>query len=341
MTLTHQQKFYQFLDENPQVCNSVLTSEEISDIVSIYNGPCPSTSGAERQRYYRVRKRYVVKRTLHSLTTLYVEDPPNLLRVIPKDELFDLFEKVHCDGEKHLGRDRLFFELRKSYAGFSRKMVLAFVGMCQECQLQRSKKTLKSVVVKPIQSSDFASRGQVDLIDMQATGEVNSPYNFLLVYQDHLTKFIVLRPLKSKTAAEVTSTLLDIFCLIGAPHILQSDNGKEFRNVNLAAMIRDIWPGCKIVHGRPRYPQSQGSVERVNEEIKKVLSALMRKNNDPRWVKYVSLAQHSINTSPHSTLEYRSPYRVLFGREPNRGLEDMGIPDNIANDITTEEEMNL
>ena len=75
--------------------------------------------------------------------------------------------------------------------------MLAFVGMCQECQLQKSKKSIKSVVTKPIRSSDFASRGQVDLIDMQASGETNLPYNFLLVYQDHLTKFVVLRPLKS------------------------------------------------------------------------------------------------------------------------------------------------
>ena len=213
--------------------------------------------------------------------------------------------------------------------------------MCPECQLQKSKKSLKSTVTKPIRSSDFASRGQVDLIDMQTSRAMNEPYNFLLVYQDHLTKFIVLRPLKRKTAAEVTSILLDIFCLIGPPHILQSDNGKEFKNIDLAKMIRELWPGCKTVNGRPRHPQSQGSVERVNKEIKKVLGALMRKNNDPCWVKYVPIAQHSINTSPHSTLENYSPYRVLFGREPTKGLAALGIPDNIASDLTTEEKLNM
>ena len=89
---------------------------------------------------------------------------------------------------------------------------------------------------------------------MQTSRAMNEPYNFLLVYQDHLTKFIVLRPLKKKTAAEVTSILLDIFCLIGPPHILQSDKGKEFKNIDLAKMIRELWPGCKTVNGRPRHP---------------------------------------------------------------------------------------
>jgi hypothetical protein len=48
-----------------------------------------------------------------------------------------------------------------------------------------------------------------------------------LHYEDHLTKFAVLRPLTSKLAAEVGFQLLDIFLLFGAPHILQSDNGRE------------------------------------------------------------------------------------------------------------------
>ena len=46
------------------------------------------------------------------------------------------------------------------------------------------------------------------------------------MYQDHLTKFVVLRPIKSKTAMEVSPTLLDIFCLLGPPNILQRNGGK-------------------------------------------------------------------------------------------------------------------
>ena len=115
---------------------------------------------------------------------------------------------------------------------------------------------------------------------------------------------------------------------------------REFKNINLATMIREKWPECKIVHGKPRHPQSQGSVERVNREIKKVLGSLMRNNNDQCWMKYVNTTQYSINTSPHSTLENKTPYRVLFGRDHVGGLESFGIPEEIAVDVTTEEEIN-
>jgi hypothetical protein len=51
-----------------------------------------------------------------------------------------------------------------------------------------------------------------------------------MTYQDHLTKFVALRALKTKTAKEVADNLIGIFCERGSPVLLQSDNGKEFCN---------------------------------------------------------------------------------------------------------------
>ena len=75
---------------------------------------------------------------------------------------------------------------------------------------------------------DMNSRGQVDLIDMQS--QADGEFKWILVYQDHLTKIVQLRATKSKRAAEVAYHLLDIFCIFGAPAILQSDNRREFAN---------------------------------------------------------------------------------------------------------------
>jgi len=59
----------------------------------------------------------------------------------------------------------------------------------------------------------------------QADGE----YRFIMVYQDHVTKFVQIRALKTKRAEEVAKHI-DIFCIFGAPIILQSANGREFVN---------------------------------------------------------------------------------------------------------------
>ncbi|KAH0810939.1 hypothetical protein GEV33_011852 [Tenebrio molitor] len=133
----------------------------------------------------------------------------------------------------------------------------------------------KGLVVAPILSNHMNSRCQIDLIDMQT--EPDRDYRFILNYQDHLTKFTILKPLKTKTAEEVAYNVMDIFCIFGAPFILQSDNGREFSNKIIEA-FKDLWPGLKLVHGKPRHSQSQGSVERSNQDVRDMLVAWMLDN---------------------------------------------------------------
>ena len=95
-----------------------------------------------------------------------------------------------------------------------------------------------------------------------------TPYRFLMVYLDHFTKKINLTPLKRKSGEEVTEALLDIFCGSGPPHILHSDNGREFSNQLLFSTQAERLPTIKLVHGKPQHPESQGAVERANRDNK-------------------------------------------------------------------------
>ena len=49
----------------------------------------------------------------------------------------------------------------------------------------------------------------MDLIDFQSL-KTSLGFKWVMQYQDHFTKFCVLRPLKSKCAAEVALNLIDI-----------------------------------------------------------------------------------------------------------------------------------
>lgn len=75
--------------------------------------------------------------------------------------------------------------------------------------MKAKKNTTASLTVKPIRSSDYLSRNQIDLIDCQAYAD--GEYKFILNVQDHFTKVVHLRALKTKTAAEVAWNLLEIF----------------------------------------------------------------------------------------------------------------------------------
>ena len=99
------------------------------------------------------------------------------------------------------------------YANITRDSIELYKSLCVQCQQKPKRATTKGVVVKPILSKDYGSRVQIDLIDMQSM--CKGSYRWIMVYQDHLTKYCVLRPLTSKRAAEVAWQLLDIFLLLG------------------------------------------------------------------------------------------------------------------------------
>ena len=98
---------------------------------------------------------------------------------------------------------------------------------------------------------------------------------WILVYQDHLTKFVHVRPVKSKRVPEIAYQLLGIFSILGAPRILQSDNGREFVN-SIINKLNETWVGLKLVHGKPRQNQSQRSVEQINRDREDVLTVWLR-----------------------------------------------------------------
>lgn len=139
--------------------------------------------------------------------------------------------------------------------------------MCKVCNLRKNQKHAR-LVVKPIKSKDFNVREQMDLTDFQSCPD--GEFKWLLNYQDHSTKFLYLRPLKTKQAVEVAFELLKIFLEQGAPFILQSDNGREF-TAGIIKELVTLWPECKIIHGRPRHLQSQGFVERSNQDVEQML----------------------------------------------------------------------
>ena len=170
------------------------------------------------------------------------------------DEIFDKLDHIHHSEDIHCGIIRLYKHIVQHYHGITEEICGFYVSTCQTCYLKKAKKSIKSIVTKPIKSTDYLSRGQVDLVDlsdmnpvMNVSPDGKTPYKYLLVYIDHFTKKLSLAPLINKTAYEVCEALLDIFCEQGPPHILHSDNGREFCNELLFSMLESNWPSVKIV----------------------------------------------------------------------------------------------
>ncbi|XP_011858666.1 PREDICTED: KRAB-A domain-containing protein 2-like [Vollenhovia emeryi] len=108
----------------------------------------------------------------------------------------------------------------------------------------------------------------------------------------------------------------------------------------MAAVIHElvsIWPHCRIVHGRPRHPQSQGSVERSNADVENMLRAWMIDNDSTNWSRGCYEVQWQKNTSRHRVIN-RSPYEALLGPIKN-SIRNTYLPDEILNSLKTEEDL--
>jgi hypothetical protein len=124
-------------------------------------------------------------------------------------------------------------------------------------------------------------------------------YRSIMNYQDHLTKFCVVESLTSKRAAEVAYKLLtSVFSVLGAPHILQINNDRKCTS-SIITELKELWPELVIVHGKPRHPQSQASVERSNSDIHDMVVSWMRDNNTTSWETDIKFAQFQNSRRDH------------------------------------------
>jgi len=100
--------------------------------------------------------------------------------------------------------------------------------------------------------------------------------------------------------------------------------------------LADMWPGMNLVHGKPRYSQSRGSVERSNQDFRDMLVAWMSDNNTKTWSEGLRFIQSKINRALHSGIK-TSPYEAMFGTAQRTGLGDSPLAEDMYSSIETEE----
>lgn len=83
--------------------------------------------------------------------------------------------------------------VKAKYYNFTIEMEMVYLSTCKPCQ-QNQSDPRKYLVVNRIKCVKLASTYQVDNTDMQSQGDGD----FIMVYHDHVTKFIYVRALKIK-----------------------------------------------------------------------------------------------------------------------------------------------
>lgn len=138
-------------------------------------------------------------------------------------------------------------------------------------------------------------------------------YTIVLVIKCVATRFVILRPCRTKEMAEIAWILFCIFADFGIPKILQSDNDPSFVNQVIEALKEQCGFDHRLVHSYN--PAANGAAEKAVDMFKTVLKKFLLGSVDC-WELVLPAAQIAINErimARHGS----SPFAVMHGRSSN------------------------
>jgi transposase InsO family protein len=223
-------------------------------------------------------------------------------------------EVIH-DGMGHPGSTRCLATTRLRYHWkYMRRDIGKYIEECQFCKIRKSYCCKPNV---PIQEYPEVSlpmqRIHMDLTGMLPTteGEGNK---YILVIKDFKTKYVWLYPIQDKTASTVVKIVMeDLIPFWGAPEIIVTDKGTEFKN----QMMREVTELLNIekINSTTSNPRANEIVEKHNNTMKDMLYHFTNERHN-NWDQSVRLVAMLYNSSVNVNTGY-TPYYLMFGREMN------------------------
>jgi len=297
-----------------------------------------NVNNRQKQRYYqKFSKNWVVKQDvliahgniIHRKYLMYMPAPNNVavpllnnriqLRVIPPLEYKRRLTAIYNDDRQGLGlgQNAFYNFVCSKYIGINRVYTTSFLKRQGNYMVTRP---YKKVINRPIMAKVPNERWGIDLIFMNQyippahpAGIRNILNNdnplapqfaeYILTVVDYFSKYVWARPLREKTALNVLHAIQNI-CQAShtQPHIIQADNGTEFRGV-----FRDWCAQQNIlqISTQPYTPTSNGLVERMNREVRKKINEGFAKHNNIEWVSHLQNYIENINNQRHSKSKYK------------------------------------
>ena len=210
--------------------------------------------------------------------------------VVPKSLQRETLQKIHA-GHQGMERCRTRVSTSVWWPGVTTQMSQV-VQQCTECA-KNSTQSREPLIVSKLPDYPWQVVG-TDLFELNGK-------NYLLTV-DYFSRYPEVHELKSTTSASVINHLKSTFSRHGIPEVVRSDNGPQFSSLEFARFSNSF--EFQHLTSSPKYPQSNGQVERMVKTVKEML----QKSKDP----YVALLSYRATPLPWCKL---SPAELSMGRK--------------------------
>lgn len=230
---------------------------------------------------------------------------------VAADKRQALLQAHHVNG--HFGAEALFASLwhKGNYWPGMRQDCVLHVGGCLECLRYNVGKAGYHTRQSIHAEFPFEHIAIDTLTGFKTTERGN---NVILVITDICTRFKIIVPQQSKSAADTAASLWKVLCTFPVPKIIQSDNGTEFCN----ATIKELMSMHGIDHRliAAYNPRANGSAENAVGNTENVLRKLLN-GNMTDWDLFLPAVQLALNSKPNNSTK-SSPASLLFGMDVNQ-----------------------
>ena len=230
--------------------------------------------------------------------------------VIPESLVPTVLFLIHDSPQSgHPGRDKSLAVARKKYYWPKMRLdVHNHVANCVSCAQTKGSTSTAPILEYPTPAGPFQTVA-IDLLQLPRSIQGST---YVLVCVDHFSRFVILAPMRNKSAPVVAHALVShLLCPFTTPSVLLSDNGTEFKNAVLSNICQQYH--IKQTFITAHHPASNGLVERTNRKILEILRHVAGQFHEcwEDWLPHVAACINgSVNASTGKT-----PYYVVYGEE--------------------------
>ena len=209
----------------------------------------------------------------------------------------------------HRGMNKTYEAVKRYYRWPNmKKEVEDYVKRCPKCQFN---KTLRPKGRAPMEITTTArypfERCALDIVGPMT--ETVSGNNYILTFQDDLSKFIVAIPIPQQDAETIAREfVLNVVLKFGAPAQVLTDQGSNFLSElfkNTCRLLR-----IKKIQTTAFHPESNRGLERSHRVLAEYLRHYVSEDQS-NWDEWIPYAVYVYNTTVHTTTAY-TPFELVY-----------------------------
>ena len=138
--------------------------------------------------------------------------------------------------------------------------------------------------------------------------------SILVVVDQGLSKGVILLPCNKTITSEGTAKLLleNLYKRFGLPDKIISDRGPQFASKAFLQLLKLL--GIKSALSTAYHPQTDGTTERVNQEVEAYLSIYCASHPE-EWPQMLHALEFTHNNRQHADRQH-TPFELMFGESP-------------------------